>query len=275
MFLLAGIGLAAVTLLVCRRYGVQRLLLPVLLLAFALGELLNATLALAPLAGLIAGLQVERKKGYGQIVAAAAVPGAVHALLILVAQEAPAREELADQLLGQLEGLGVQLPEDADLQRNLVTTVLRLHPSIEYLSGLLIAVLAYLVGGIAGGRLGLSLPPALPFRMWRPWAWLIWVLIAGLALQLLGSGAAADLALNLVVTMAALYAVQGLAVVRFFVHRLGIPGLVELLAYLLLVLVAGVAAFLLAALGLLDTWFDWRRLDPAEDRAPPAGDRTE
>jgi hypothetical protein len=275
MFLLAGIVLASATLLLSGRYGVQRLLLPVLLLAFLLWRLVDPGVAVTPLAGLIAGLQVGRKKGYGQTVAAAALPGALHGLLLLVAQEIPAREELADQLLRQLHGMGVQLPEDADLQRSLATTVVRLNPSVAYLSGLLTVVLGYQVGGIAGRRLQLSVPPALPFRKWRPWASLIWVLIAGLALQLLGGGAVADVALNLVVVMAVLYAIQGLAVVRFFAQRWGIPALVEVLAYLLLALVAGVAPFLLAALGLLDTWFDWRRLDPAQDQAPSAGDRTE
>ncbi len=275
MFLLAGIVLASATLLLSGRYGVQRLLLPVLLLAFLLWRLVDPGVAVTPLAGLIAGLQVGRKKGYGQTVAAAALPGALHGLLLLVAQEIPAREELADQLLRQLHGMGVQLPEDADLQRSLATTVVRLNPSVAYLSGLLTVVLGYQVGGIAGRRLQLSVPPALPFRKWRPWASLIWVLIAGLALQLLGGGAVADVALNLVVVMAVLYAIQGLAVVRFFAQRWGITALAEVLAYLLIALVAGVAPFLLAALGLLDTWFDWRRLDPAQDQAPSAGDRTE
>jgi hypothetical protein len=54
-----------------------------------------------------------------------------------------------------------------------------------------------------------------------------------------------------------------LAVLRFFALRQGVPLLIELSFYVGLLLVAGLAFLLLAGLGLLDTWFDWRRLRPA------------
>jgi len=89
------------------------------------------------------------------------------------------------------------------------------------------------------------------------------VLIAALGLGLLGEGLIADLALNLMVVTAVLYGAQGLAVLRFFALRQGVPLLIELSFYVGLLLVAGLAFLLLAGLGLLDTWFDWRRLRPA------------
>lgn len=54
-----------------------------------------------------------------------------------------------------------------------------------------------------------------------------------------------------------------MAVLRFFALRQGVPLLIELSFYVGLLLVAGLAFLLLAGLGLLDTWFDWRRLRPA------------
>ena len=45
--------------------------------------------------------------------------------------------------------------------------------------------------------------------------------------------------------------------------RQGVPLLVELIFYLALLLVAGLAFIMLVGIGVLDTWFDWRRLRPA------------
>ena len=112
-------------------------------------------------------------------------------------------------------------------------------------------------------RLELVLPDPLPLPLWRPWDELIWVLIGALGLGLLSDGLLADLALNLLVLMGILYGAQGLAVLRFFAQRQGVPLLVELSFYLGLFLVVGLAFMMLAGLGLLDTWFDWRRLRPA------------
>ena len=111
-------------------------------------------------------------------------------------------------------------------------------------------------------RLQLDLPAPLPLALWRPREELIWVLIAALALGLLADGWLADLALNAAVLMALLYGAQGVAVLRFYARRQGVPLLVELIFYLALLLVAGLAFIMLAGIGVLDTWFDWRRLRP-------------
>ena len=107
------------------------------------------------------------------------------------------------------------------------------------------------------------MPAPLPLPLWRPWEELIWVLVGALALGLLADGWLINLALNIAVVMAVLYGTQGGAVLRFFARRQGVPLLVELIFYVALLLVAGLAFIMLAGLGLLDTWFDWRRLRPA------------
>lgn len=108
----------------------------------------------------------------------------------------------------------------------------------------------------------MALPPARPFHLWRPWEELIWVLIGALVVGLIGAGLLEDLALNAAMVMLIIYAVQGLALVRYYIQRLGIARLLELLFYTLLFFTSGLALLILASLGLLDTWFDWRRLRP-------------
>ena len=275
LLLIVSVGSPAAVLLACRRYGAQRLLAPVVLISLCIAWLFDPSLGFAPFVGLIAGLQIERRKSYGQIIAAAAIPGVLQALLLLVGQEVLPREEVVDQLLGQFEGLEQYPAGEGNSLREHLLLLMRILPGAMFTFMLFTAVMAYRLSQVAAGYLQVALPQALPFGMWRPWNQLIWVLIAGLALLLLGSGKVEDLALNLMAVMAILYAVQGLAVLRFYIRRLGIPGLVELLFYLILVFTSSVALFLLAGLGLMDTWFDWRRLEPAADQTPTEGDGRE
>jgi hypothetical protein len=263
-------ALGALTLLACRRFGLWRIGLVALPLAVVAGLELTPVLAVAPLAGLLAGWQLERQGSYGKVLAAAAFPGAVQGCLLLAA--APeSREEVVAQVAGQLEALGLKLEEGYTVSQ-VVELGLRLQPATEFLFVLFIAVLMYRLGQLGGGWLKIELPPAIPFRCWRPWETLIWVLIAGLVLVLATQGVSAELGLNLMVVTGALYALQGLALVRFCCWRLGVSKWMEGFLYLTLAFTAGLSALVLAGLGLLDTWFDWRRLDPPSQEAAAGQD---
>ena len=264
-------ALGAATLLACRRFGLWRTGLLALPLAVIAGLELTPILAVAPLAGLLAGWQLERQGSYGRIVAAAGLPGLMQAGMLLLASREP-QEELVAQVAGQLEAMGLKLEEGYSVSQ-VVEMGLRLQPATEFLFVLFISVLMYRLGQAGGGWLKLELPPAIPFRNWRPWETLIWVLIAGLVLVLGTQGLAAELGLNLIVVSGALYALQGLALVRFCCWRLGVSGWMEGFLYLTLGFTAGLSALLLAGLGLLDTWFDWRRLDPPSQEAAAERDR--
>lgn len=264
-------ALAAAILLACRRFGLWRVGLVALPLAVAAGLQLAPILAVAPLAGLLAGWQLERQRSYGKILAAAALPGVVQGGLLLAAAQEP-REEVVAQVAGQLEAMGLKLEEGYSVSQ-IVELGLRLQPATEFLFVLFIAVLMYRLGQVGGGWLKIELPPAIPFRCWRPWEALIWVLIAGLGLVLGTQGVSAELGLNLIVVTGALYALQGLALVRFCCWRLGVSKWMEGFLYVTLAFTAGLSALVLAGLGLLDTWFDWRRLDTPSQETTAGRDR--
>ena len=270
MLLLVSVILAAGVLLATQRYGTRPLLPLTVLLCLAAVALFDPGVGLAPLMGLIAGFQVERRRSYGQVVVVAALPGAALSLWLLLNQEGAVREQLAGQLTEQLEGMGMQAVEGGYSLRQMIDSVLRVQPAIEFIVLLLTAILAYRVGLWGAQRLGLVLPPARPFHLWRPWEELIWVLIGALVMCLIGAGLLEDLALNAAMVMLILYAVQGLAMVRYYILRLGIARPLELLFYILLFFTLGLALLVLAGLGLLDTWFDWRRLRPAADQEEEA-----
>lgn len=263
MLLLVSIMLAAGILLAAQRYGTTRVLPATGLLCVAAAVLFDASVGVAPLMGLIAAVQVERRCPYGQIIAVAAGPGAALAVWVLLTHDARDRSEVAAALTEQLEGMGMQAAEGTSGLREMVALIVRVQPGLEFVSLLFTAVLAYRVAVWAAPRIHLVLPPGRPFHLWRPWDELIWVITGGLALSLAAPGRLRDVGLNVGLVMGIIYAVQGLSVLRFFLRRVGVARLLELMLYVLLFLTSGVSLLLLVGLGLLDTWFDWRRLRPA------------
>ncbi|MCY3792314.1 MAG: DUF2232 domain-containing protein [Gemmatimonadetes bacterium] len=263
MLILLGIALAVASLLASLRYGSRGALPLIGLLCLGTAMLLGAALGLVPIMGLLAALQIERQQTYGRVMAMACTPAAGLCFWQLIqARDGAHRQEQAAAVLEQFQALGMAVEEGETLLA-MIDAVLRVQPAIEMATLLLTFVVAYRLSQGLALRLGLSLPAPLPLSLWRPWEELIWVLIAALGLSLLGDGLLADLGLNLIVLMGIIYGVQGVAVLRFFAQRQRVPPLVELLFYIGLFFVVGLAFLLLAGLGLLDTWFDWRRLRPA------------
>ena len=273
MLFLLGMLLASAAFLGCRAYGTRPLVLAAPIVGLLFGLQLELTVGLAPVVGLLFGLQLERRHSYGRIVAGAALPGGLLALwLLMAAYSGLQREEQVEELVRQLQAMGLAAAEEGNSLRELAMTGLRLRPSTEFISLMLMAVLAYRLGFAAAARLGLGVPRPLPLARWKPWPELIWLLIAGFALKLVGSGFLEELGLNLLVVMVAVYAVHGVAVTRFYAARLGLPRLLEALVYGLLAMTAGLSVMLLALVGLLDTRFDWRHLEtpPADDAGTAA-----
>jgi uncharacterized protein YybS (DUF2232 family) len=224
--------------------------------------LLGPGLGLAPLMGLLAVYQLERGETFGKMVAGAVLPAAIFSLwMVFSLDDLQALQNRSNEVTEQFEALGMEMEPQA--LEAVIHMVLRVQPAVEFVSLLLTFLLAFRLGGLLGHRFQVTVPQAPPMTLWRPWEELIWVMIGALAMSLLGSGWLEDLALNLAVVMAVIYAVQGLAVLRFFAQRQGVPRAMELPFYLALLLVAGLAMLVLVGIGLLDTWFDWRHLRTA------------
>ena len=273
LIVLTPIALTSFSLLAGLRYG-SRGALPLLGLLFVVIALsLGPPLFLAPVMGLIAVMQMERKQSYGRIVAMVSAPAGGLCLWQLVqALDRTYYQEQYSAMHDQFKALGMTIAEGADALPALIVTMLRLQPALGLVTLLLVFVLSYRVSQWLIPRLGLEemLAPPLPLPLWRPWEELIWVLIAALGLGFLSDGFLADLALNMVFFMSCLYAVQGLAVLRFFARSRGVPLLVELTFYFgVLLITSFLALFISAGLGLLDTWFDWRRLRPVPSEEEP------
>ena len=272
MSLLASLVLVAATLLGARRFGVRSLALPAclpILLSFSGAFHWAAGLAPAPLIGWLAAVQVERGRGYGQIIAFASLPG----LVLGLAQAGGffgvdgQREQVASEVTRFLEGSAAEAQlGDPEMLQQLVEMVLVLLPGVAYLSILLIAACGYRLAQAACPWAGTTLPPAVPLRHWRMWEELIWIAIAALALLLIGGETFRGLAVNAALVMMLLYAAQGLGLVRHLLWRLGAQRYLVVLVYALLAFTSSFSVMALAFSGLADNWFDWRRIGHRRER---------
>ena len=272
MSLLASLVLVAATLLGARRFGVRRVVLPAclpMLLSFSSAFHWASGVAPAPLIGWLAALQVERGRGYGQIIAVASLPGLVLGLLQaggFLGYDGQ-REQVAAEVRRFLHGSGTEVQlGDAEVLKQLVEMVLVLLPGVAYLSILLIAVCGYRLAQAASQWTGTTLPPAVPLRRWRMWEELIWVPIGALALLLVGGESFRGLAVNAAVVMLLLYSAQGLGLARHLMWRLGAQRYLVVLVYALLAFTSSLSVVALALSGLADNWFDWRRIGHRRER---------
>ncbi len=139
-----------------------------------------------------------------------------------------------------------------------------IYPSMLALSTGGITLVDYWIVSRWLHRLGKEVPAFPPFARWRfPW-YVAWFFIIGSGLSLFPDIFAAAfwraLAANLQVVAGCIFFVQGLALVWFFLGRWRVHPLVK-------ALVIGALSFmpylmqLLVLAGLLDTWFDFRRID--------------
>lgn len=165
--------------------------------------------------------------------------------------------EQLTRLTGRPEGAAFSEPELAQLSAHLRAML----PGMMVLSAAGISLCNYWLTGRWLSRLGVAVPWFPSFARWRlPW-YLTWGYIAGLGLPLLqglfGAPWLVPVGNNLELVFRSVFLVQGLAVVWFYLTRWGVRRAI-IIALAGLSLVAGP---LLVFVGLLDAWFDLRRLD--------------
>lgn len=141
-----------------------------------------------------------------------------------------------------------------------VELVIRILPALFVASTAAGAVLNYSVVRILWPRLGG--PPLFPetsFSRWRVPDFCVWVLIAAGIFSFIPIPILQVAGVNVLLLVSLIYLIQGLAITVFYLNKGSVPVIFRRLAYLFLIvqplLLLGVAAF-----GLFDLWFDFRRL---------------
>jgi uncharacterized protein YybS (DUF2232 family) len=83
------------------------------------------------------------------------------------------------------------------------------------------------------------------------------------SLRLLGGESAKLVADNCILLLSITYAVGGLALMEFYMKRLGLSLLFRILFYIFLTLTWLIGFLVSAVLGFIDSFADWRRFAPA------------
>lgn len=113
----------------------------------------------------------------------------------------------------------------------------------------------------------LALYPTLkPFAQWRLPFYSVWITIAAILVWVMHAvlvpvGFLMDISANLLLILAALYVLQGVAVTHFFMQKWALGPFARLGIYSAVLLFFQVLGFVLLSLGFFDMWLDSRRLD--------------
>ena len=281
--LLASLFAPTPILLATLRYGFRPGLLALglstLSLALVLG-ILQSTIFLAEygVMALVMAEAIKREWSIERTILAstalpAAASGALLALLIssvdLGVVKQLFEEDLSQalhQLLSDREGLS-----DEALRgyvQAVLGIVVRLLPALFVLSTAAGALLNYGVVRLLWARLGNRPPlPTLTLAQWRAPEVCVWVLITSGISSLLPFLGMKIVGLNVLLLVSLVYLLQGLGVMAFYLNRASIPPIWRSLAYVFLVIqplfLLGVAAF-----GLFDLWFDFRRTGKKQEEVP-------
>lgn len=224
--------------------------------------------------GLLMGLLAGAHWPPSRIVVGVGLPvGLLLAWLYLREERAAIEEALLETLAGAAPARVATSGARAGLDSQRFVEVLLdlVVPALMILLVMAVMGLTYAIACRLFPRLGVTLRRPAPLATWRPPFTVIWTLAAALGLMALGwsahSGAVRILGSNLCLLHGALFFVLGLAVIRFGLVARGVPGRVQavlaaLLVPLSLVLPLHVAV---AGIGLLDMWYDFRKLDTLDD----------
>ncbi len=216
--------------------------------------------------GFARGLADERSGAWAALAACAAAAAMVLAAAGL-AGLSPAGwwhaqvSGVSGQVLAWLRASGAGAKELADARVGVAYMsgfLYRLGPGWLSALLLLVAWLNLLLTRTVQRRLKWNDQSLTPLVSWRSPGHLVWLLIAAGGMSILGSGTIFWVGANLLLPLAVIYFWQGLAVAYHWLEVKKAPLLLRAAIYLLIAFLFQ-AALAVALLGLLDTWFNFRR----------------
>jgi uncharacterized protein YybS (DUF2232 family) len=229
------------------------------------GILIQVLLVLS--VGIAIGEAVRDKLSFSQILLVTTGVTYISFALLYLATQYLLQVNLIDELMeiwrSQLTNIFSSATESTLFAEELASYMHQLKtvlPGMFFLSALGISVVNYYIAGRWMKRLEMEVPWFPPFGQWRfPWYY-SWGYIAGIGLPIVARlwrlGFLLPLAANLEVVFSFLYVIQGLAVIWFYLNYWRVP---KVLAVIICILIS-VYPTLPVFIGLMDVWFNLRRL---------------
>lgn len=144
----------------------------------------------------------------------------------------------------------------------MITLMIQLAPGITVVTGTIAVVANYYLACRYLKNRRLSVPDDLSLATWRaPW-YVIWVMISGLLLYLVGGGQgiAGVIGKNLIFVSGFFSLAMGIAILKYYLARAGLSTFLKILIIFTLVMTATVSIIILAIIGLFDPIVNFRRL---------------
>ena len=225
--------------------------------------------------GLVMGLLARQRIAPRTVLWTAAMIAGTLGILVWTLGPSDMRAELMAALSAQAEAL--RLSEQGMTVEQLVDQLVMLMPAGTLLSVIMALSLSYAVGERLFPLLGVSIRSGEALASWTGPFWIVWSFAAGLTALAVGRAAGLEvlfaIGVNATFVHAALFFVLGIAVARHRLLSLGGPRWAQTVVLVTLAMVALLPPLLLvvAAVGLFDVWFDFRRLNRPEDGESAAG----
>jgi len=178
----------------------------------------------------------------------------------LLAQKSREVMDIFKQFLDEGKGAALPLGGSPGEWESLVQ---RLLPGLVVVNMGLVAWINVLAVRQLSFALGWAKPDGSPLYHFALPEWLIFVVLATGFLLLAPVSLVRVFSLNLLMVLGVLYFCQGVAIISAWLHRFAVPRILRLVGYLLLFI--NPLIFLVIILGLMDLWFDFRRLHQTEE----------
>ncbi|MFH1373571.1 MAG: DUF2232 domain-containing protein [bacterium] len=224
--------------------------------------------AMMLLAGIVTGRLTRRRYRQGQVylIGAFVVAGLFTLQSIsLWVEFLKAAPELVDNLAAQLQQLlGSQghgpevVRESVDQSRRAFNIVIRLFPALTVMGVLMQFSVGYLVffWWVCRREPSQSCVPPLYWKM--PFGFSV-VVMGAILTRLLGGDLLQTVGDNVLAILATYYCVAGLALIEYYLRKLRVSKLMKILFYLLLLLTQLMGFLVVALVGFIDSFTDWRR----------------
>lgn len=145
-----------------------------------------------------------------------------------------------------------------DNEKNIVSVITQMFPSIVIISATLVIWISFLLGKNFLGKAGITYPKFAALARWKSPDLIIWIFIVSGALCIVPQKDVNFIGLNIFLVVCFIYLLQGLAIVSFFFQSKNVPLFFRYLFYFLIA-VQQILMIPIAAVGLFDIWIDFRK----------------
>ena len=156
---------------------------------------------------------------------------------------------------------GTEMEQVIQSTQKMLEIMLRLSPGIFLTFFVGFAIFSYMMATRLGPKFGAVMPSFRPLVEWR--ASDIWLIPLGLSLAcvLIGGGFLSSIGENLLIFLVHLYALYGICLLEFQLRKMPWAGWLRAIIYIMVAVAAVFAIPLLALAGLIDSRFDFRKID--------------